>query len=109
MQGVGDLCQTVRERDACVPGGVSEEIRGAAWRPHPLESRRGRLRTRIYNLRITIYNLRTYDLLLFFSVADDLFVGMLVKGSFTVKYGRGVYILHYEEHIAPYLKVHEIT
>ena len=75
---------------------------GAAWRPHPLESRRGRLRTRIYNLR-------TYDLLLFFSVADDLFVGMLVKGSFTVKYGRGVYILHYEEHIATYLKVHEIT
>ena len=81
-------------------------------------SRRGRLRTRIYNLRITIYELRftnydlqftNYDLLLFFSVADDLFVGMLVKGSFTVKYGRGVYILHYEEHIAPYLKVHEIT
>ena len=88
--------------DACAPGGISEEIRGAAWRPHLLESRRGRLRTRIYNLR-------TYDLLLFFSVADDLFVGMLVKGSFTVKYGRGVYILHYEEHIAPYLKVHEIT
>ena len=65
----------------------------------------------IYELRFTNYDLQftNYDLLLFFSVADDLFVGMLVKGSFTVKYGRGVYILHYEEHIAPYLKVHEIT
>ena len=60
---------------------------GAAWRPHLLESRRGRLRTRIYNLR-------TYDLLLFFSVADDLFVWMLVKGSFTVQYGGLVYMLH---------------
>ena len=57
-----------------------------------------------YDLQFT-----NYDLLLFFSVADDLFVGMLVKGSFTVKYGRGVYILHYEEQIAPYFKVHEIT
>ena len=63
------------------------------------------------DLQFTNYDLQftNYDLLLFFSVADDLFVGMLVKGSFTVKYGREVYILHYEEQIATYLKVHKIT
>ena len=42
-----------------------------------------------YDLQFT-----NYDLLLFFSVADDLFVVMLVKGSFTVQYGGLVYMLH---------------
>ena len=95
-------------RDACAPSGVSEEIYGAAWRPHPLKAggdacvpgqamvRHGD-RTSLKQAGTPAHpdlQFTNYDLLLFFSVADDLFVVMLVKGSFTVQYRGLVYMLH---------------